>query len=536
MALTARSFDTIVVGSGFGGVMAALPLVEHGERLLLLERGDWVTRGPQNWEMAHAFQLSPHYAADTPFLIEHARRPYRAGTFHCVGGPSVFYGGASLRLREEDFAPGPAIVGDSGAEWPFDYAELAPYYDWAESLLGVAGDDGDDPTAPARAQPYPSPPVPFSRPARRVADAARRLGLHPFALPLAINANASAYRRACQQCSTCDGFACAISAKNDLATTLLPRLLDAGMELRPNTIALQLHIARGHVDGVVTVNARTGERSTLHARRVILAGGTLATPRLLLASGADRFSPARHAVGRFLTRHVNHLTLGICPRPTNPDGVFHKQVAIHDFYFGAPGVDPAVGKLGAIQQITAPGPAYVRRYLPPLVGHVAGLGVRNVLGLLTIAEDAPDARNHVALDPSRNDAWGVPLLRVRHAHSPRDRAAARALVQQARIILREAGALFSIVHELRSFSHALGSVRMGLDAANAPLDEYGRVRGIDNLFVSDGSALPTAGGVNPSLTIAANALRIGTHLAGALAPAAAIGRRLPVAGGARDAR
>lgn len=77
---------------------------------------------------------------------------------------------------------------------------------------------------------------------------------------------------------------------------------------------------------------------------------------------------------------------------------------------------------------------------------------------------------------------------------------------------------------------------MGLDAANAPLDEYGRVRGIDNLFVSDGSALPTAGGVNPSLTIAANALRIGTHLAGALAPAAAIGRRLPVAGGARDAR
>lgn len=531
MALTAHSFDTIVIGSGFGGVMAALPLVERGERLLLLERGDWVARGPQNWEMAHAFQLSPHYTANTPFLVDHPRTPYRAGTFHCVGGPSVFYGGASLRLRERDFAPGAAIVGDSGAEWPFGYSDLAPYYGWAESLLGVAGDDRDDPTAPPRAAPYPAPPLPFTPPAQRVAQAARRVGLHPFPLPLAINAITSAGRHACQQCSTCDGFACAIGAKNDLATTLVPRLLGAGMELRTNTVALQLNIANGRVGGVRVVNVRSGERSTVRAQRVIVAAGTLATPQLLLASGVDRYSPAPHTIGRYLTRHVNHLTLGICSRPTNPEGVFHKQVAIHDFYFGAPGIDPAIGKLGAIQQITAPGPAYVQRYLPPLVGHIAAVAVRNVLALLTIAEDAPDARNHVTLDPRQQDAWGVPLLRIHHRHSPRDRAAARALVHQARVILREAGAMFSIVHELRSFSHALGSVRMGMDETTAPLDECGRVRGIDNLFVSDGSALPTAGGVNPSLTIAANALRIGAILAGWPTPPASTQRVMPTIGG-----
>jgi choline dehydrogenase-like flavoprotein len=155
----------------------------------------------------------------------------------------------------------------------------------------------------------------------------------------------------------------------------------------------------------------------------------------------------------------------------------------------------------------------VRRYLPAGVGHVAAVGIRNVLALLSIAEDEPNADNRVSLDPGDADAVGVPTLRVRHRYTARDLAAGRALVQQSRRILREAGALFTIVHELRSFSHALGTVRMGHDAATAPLDEYGQFRGIDNLYVSDGSALPTSSGVNPSLTIAANALRIGERLA-----------------------
>ncbi len=523
--MNGASCDTLVIGSGFGGVMAAYPLVMAGERVVMLERGDWVARGPHNWEIAHAHELSPHFCPDAPYHVEDARRPRRGGSFHCVGGPSVFYGGVALRLRERDFAPGAPIVGDSGAEWPFDYHELSRYYDWAESLLGVAGDDADDPTAPPREAPYPQRPAPFTAPARRMADAARRLGLHPFPLPLAINYTASAARTACRLCCTCDGFACAVGAKNDLATGIIPLLQEAGMALSPNIVAVQLAVEGRRVTGVVGVDRRTGERRTFQARRVILAAGTLATPHLLLASGLDRHSSAPQAIGRYLTRHHNLLAMGVFARATNPGAEFHKQVAIHDYYFGAPGVDPSIGKLGCIQQITAPGRAFVRRILPAPVGHLAAIGVPNVLALLCITEDQPLAGNHVAIDPTSRDAHGLPALRIHHRYTPRDRAAGRALVRQARRLLREAGALVSVVHDLRSFSHAVGTVRTGSDARHAPLAPDGRFHGLDNLYITDGSAMPTSGGVNPSLTIAARALRVGAALAGATAPARAAERR-----------
>lgn len=526
MGAAGSTFDTIVIGSGFGGVMAAYPLVMAGERVLMLERGDWVDRGPHNWEVTSAHELSSHYCPDAPYRVDDSRLLRNAGSFHCVGGPSVFYGGVALRFREEDFAPGPAIVGDSGAEWPFGYAELAPFYDWAESLLGVSGDDSGDPTAPPRDSAYPQPAAPFTPPAERMARAARRLGLNPFPLPLAINYGGSDERTACTLCCTCDGFACAIGAKNDLATGVIPFLQAAGMELRSGTAAVQLTVSGTRVDGVAVVDRASGRRETLSAKRVILAAGTLATPHLLLASGLDRLSTAPHAVGRYLTRHNNLLTIGFFPRRTNRGQDFHKQVAIHDFYFGAPGVDPAIGKLGCIQQITAPGQEFVRRVLPPPIGHVASIGVPNVLALLSIAEDEPRDVNRVYVDASSRDSLGLPTLHIRHRYSARDKAAGRALVAQSRRILREAGALFSVVHDLRSFSHAVGTVRMGPDERTAPLDDRGRFRGLDNLYVTDGSTFPTSAGVNPSLTIAANALRIGTLLAGGSAPRAQTGRRL----------
>jgi choline dehydrogenase-like flavoprotein len=130
---------------------------------------------------------------------------------------------------------------------------------------------------------------------------------------------------------------------------------------------------------------------------------------------------------------------------------------------------------------------------------------------------------------SSRDRFGIPRLVVRHAYTPRDEAAALVLVGHARRVLRETGALFTWVHRIETFSHALGTVRMGPDAATAPLDADGRYRGLDNLYVVDGSALPRSAGVNPSLTIAANALRIGARLAQSLPPARGrVLRTLPV--------
>src|SRR5690606_39701126 len=114
-------FDAIVIGSGFGGCMAALPLVQAGLRVLMLERGDWVRRGVENWGEQGAFVLTPHYSVESGFSFRGTGGKWRPqGTVTNVGGPSVFYGGASFRFREEDFDPPPEISPDGDARWPID--------------------------------------------------------------------------------------------------------------------------------------------------------------------------------------------------------------------------------------------------------------------------------------------------------------------------------------------------------------------------------------------------------------------------------
>jgi len=133
-----------------------------------------------------------------------------------------------------------------------------------------------------------------------------------------------------------------------------------------------------------------------------------------------------------------------------------------------------------------------------------------------MAEDQPQRANGLAIDPQRRDGFGLPQLQITHHYTKRDRLAGAALVRVAKRVVHGAGAWLTYVHEMRSFSHAVGTVRMGTDPAKAPLDEACAFRGLDNLYVVDASSFPTAGAVNPSLTIAANALRVGAHVAALL--------------------
>lgn len=507
------SYDTVIIGSGFGGAMVAHALVRAGERVLLLERGGWVGRGPGNWAADAVFVLTPHYTLETPYRMRAGG--YRAieGICACVGGLSVFYGGVSLRFRERDFEPDAEIVGDSGAEWPLGYAELEPYYAQAERLLGVGGAAGLDPTEPYRSGDFPHPPPPPAAAARRIGEAAERLGLRPFPLPLAIN-HADGGARACVRCTTCDGFACAVEAKNDLATRVLAPLVRQGLELSTHTVAVRL-VARGaRVVAVECVDRHSGGRRRIDARRVVLAAGALATPHLLLASGLERLNPGGHTVGRYLMRHCNAFVYGLFPSVPGAERRFHKQLGIHDFYFGHPAGRGPAGKLGNIQQVMAPPRALVRLLLPRPLGRLLAPLAERATGLLVLAEDQPRHANRVEIDPRRTDRFGLPQLVVTHRHTRRDRWARATLVHEARRILRAAGAWACTAHAVRTFSHALGTVRMGRDPERSALDACGRFRGLENLYVTDASALPRSAGVNPSLTVAANALRMGEHLAG----------------------
>lgn len=519
-------FDAVVVGSGFGGSMAALELVDAGLRVLMLERGGWVERGPENWSGEGAFVRTPFYAADAAYEVVGGKTIGGERLCTCVGGPSVFYGGASFRFRERDFQVAPEIVEDAGAAWPVDYAALEPFYTRAEAVLGVAGETGFDPTEPPRSAPYPQPPAVLSDASKKIADAARSLGLHPFRIPLALNRVAE-QGTVCVACTTCDAFACAISAKNDLAVRVIPYLRARGMELRADTVVTRLIAEDGRVTGVECVDKASGERTIVHGRIVVLAAGALATPQLLLASGLETMNPAGHAVGRYLMRHCNAMTYGVFPTRPDRKGEHHKQIALHDYYFGATEAGAPTGKLGNLQQIMGPKASLVAHVLPRALAWLAKLAelpASRLTGLLAIAEDQPRAENRVRIDPSRPDAYGLPKLIVEHRYTARDLAARAFMVKKAKQVLRKAGALFFITWDVSTFSHAVGTVRMGDDEHADPLDADCRYRGLENLYVTDGSAFPTSAGVNPSLTISANALRVGRLIAralGATVPASA---------------
>lgn len=517
-----QRFDTLVIGSGFGGAMVAEPLVHAGQRVLMLERGDRVVAGPGKVDPVRGFfQLTPAYTTETAYRLEGKGRAAVEGICACVGGPSVFYGGVALRFREEDFSPPAEIVGDSGARWPFTYAELEPYYTQAERLLGIAGEAGVDPTEPPRSAPFPREPVPLAPVSRRIAEAARGLGLHPFRVPLAFDERSAG-------CLYCDGYACESGAKQDLAATVIPALERAGMRLQPGTVVTRLRESGGRIVGVEAYDRATRGRVEFTADRVVLAAGALASPHLLLASGLAGRNPGGEVVGRYLMRHCNAFVYAFFPRAPNPEGLHHKQIAIHDFYFGDDDPRSPAGKLGNLQQVMHPQPGGILR---APARRLAGMGsagrwlergmlaaispaARRMTGLQVIAEDQPSPENRIETERGRTDRFGLPHATLVHRYSARDLAARDALVRQARRILRAAGAPFiAHVHRVETFSHAVGTVRAGEDPRTSALDAGCRFRGVENLYVVDGSFMPTSAAVNPSLTIAANALRVGAHLA-----------------------
>jgi choline dehydrogenase-like flavoprotein len=501
-------YDLVVAGSGFGGVMAALPAVLAGRRVLMLERGDWIRRSADNWGPTGFFELTDAYSRETPFRVDAGEAPPALGLLTSVGGASVFYGGVSLRLRERDFEVNHDVDPSGTALWPYTYADLEPYYARAESVIGVAGIAGEDPTEPPRSTPFPHRPGPLAPISTRIADAARALGLHPFRLPLAINYASTPGRQVCQSCNTCDGFACAVSAKNDLATTAIADLCQRGLDLRAGAVVRALVVEGRRVTRVEVVDRIAGEVASVRCRAVVVAAGALATPQILLASGLDRMNPAGEAIGRYLMRHANAVVMGGFARRPAPDREFHKQLGLHDYYEGHPSIDAPTGKLGSIQQWGTPQTDYILRYVPWWQRVIVRVGMPHATGFIVIAEDQPSRDNRVAVTP-HTTAFGLPQAAITHHYSERDLAARRALVGAARLVLTRAGALKTFVRLIPTFSHALGTVRMGPDPAFAPLDEAGAFRGLDNLYVTDASALPRSGGVNPSLTIAANALRTG---------------------------
>lgn len=493
MSKNLNGYDVVVVGSGFGGALVAHSLLSEGKSVLILERGRWPYRDSKDWDQ-NQILLKQRYQGNVPTLV----RQYGARNFseiygnEVVGGKSVFYGGASLRLRENDFI-----------NWPISYDEFSLHYEKAETLLGVHGYAGSDPCEPSGISSYPFKPIDLTAPAQRIEKAGRTLGLKPFSMPLAINFNDST-KPQCQRCNTCDGFPCQIEAKNDVATTFLKGERSGALTIKPNAIVERVQIKNGRAVAVEYIDKDSGDHCVVEGDVIVIAAGAIQSPALLLRSGVHH-----RLIGRFLMRHCNAVCSYVFPFITNPEQIFHKQLCFSDYYedmrneYGT--------AVGVIQDIYTPASEVISHHAPAGLSWIAGRLASRMQNLLCIAEDEGQISNNVSLR-SQRDSWGIPIVQIEHEYSRSDMIRRNYLIKNARKILRKAGGLFSYTYPIDSFSHAIGTLRIATTSEDGALDPQCRVWSVDNLFVVDGSFMPSSGGVNPSLTIAANALRVVKHI------------------------
>lgn len=492
-------FDVVIVGSGVGGSAVALQLAGSGARVAVLERGPHLPREAQLWDPEAVF-AARRYAPQETWYAD--GRPFTPGNFYFVGGNSKFFGTAMFRFRERDFEVVEHEEGVSPA-WPIRYADLEPWYADAERLFGVRGLAGLDPTEPPRSTGYPEPPVPHEPVIARIEGRLRTLGLHPFPMPAAIDHGPSG---SCRRCANCDGFACRIDAKGDAEVRLLrPAMRAANISVLANTRVERL-VADAPGRRILAAQVvRGGQQENIRAGLFVLSAGAINSAALLLRSAQGRFprglANSSDTVGRHYMTHNTTALMAIHPLRRNPTR-FPKTLALHDFYFGDGPAGPPLGSLQLLGKIREP---MLRGALPLAPSFLLRAMAERSVDWYAQSEDLPrpDSRVTVRTDGAINLHWERSNLR---AH--------RRWVERCRGILRRVGYPIVLARQFgpEVISHQCGTVRFGDDPATSALDPHCKAWDHDNLYVVDAGFFPSSAAVNPALTVAAQALRVGRHL------------------------
>lgn len=184
-------------------------------------------------------------------------------------------------------------------DWPISYEEIAPYYEWADRIIGVSELEGDR-AMPAQEPPV-TPPLPMGRAARRLAAAFDRLGWHWWPVPAGVISQDYDGRPACNGCGVCNG--CPRGSMSKFSISVWPKALEAGVELRTYARVIRIETGSdGRATGAIYVDRTTGAHHRQTADVVIVAANGVGTPRLLLAS--DNLANSSDQVGRNLLHHT----------------------------------------------------------------------------------------------------------------------------------------------------------------------------------------------------------------------------------------
>ncbi len=516
------SYDVVIIGSGAGGATLAHALAPTGLKILILERGDYLRRGKDNWNVRSVF-VDEAYTTQEHWLDKNGRA-FRPGNHYYVGGNTKFYGAALLRFRESDFKE-TAHAGGISPAWPIGYADLEPYYTRAEHLYHVHGEHGVDPTEPPASAPYAYPPVSHEPRIAELAADLQRLGLHPFSLPVGIMLDErNPEGSPCIRCETCDGFPCLVDAKADAhVVALRPALAHSNVSLTTNALVKRLETSASGREVTEVVFERDGVEERVCGDVVIVSSGAVNSAALLLRSASDKH-PAGLAngsgvVGRHYMAHNNSAMIALSKRPNTT--VFQKTLGVNDYYHGDAGY---AHPMGHVQMLGKSQPDMFRGDATFAPGLVLEQMATHALDFWFTSEDLPDPENRVTLERD-----GTILL----SYTENNVDGHNRLVQTFKNNLEQLGCeshgwLPNAMYlrkkiPVAGVAHQNGTVRFGRDPANSALDADCKAHELDNLYVVDGSFFVSSTAVNPALTIMANALRVADIIAARFARAGAAG-------------
>ena len=532
--------DVVVIGSGASGGMAAYNLTQKGVKVLLLDAGEEFDRR-YFWTHTLPYQADARLRkGDEPprFFLDKKEQPYltpEAKPFDLMrvwgrGGKTNVWGRVSLRMSDLDFA---AAERDGwGIPWPIRYADIAPYYDKAEQLMGVCGGTDDSDVLPGSKVLMPAP-------APRCGEVFLRKACDKLRIPVVAGRRANFTRphrgfAPCHYCGAC-GQGCDTASFFNSADHLIPQALETGnLEIQPNAVVARILVdANGRASGVQYFDRKTGAERQVKARVVVLGASAMDSTRILLNSKSTRFpnglGNGSDQLGRNFCEQIMVHVRGFLPQLygrgyTNDDGIGGEHVYMPRFNHRPDRPKPDYLRGFGMQfwntgsQTTG---ADVAQYLPGFGASFKAEVKKRYPALVSLhpfGEVLPRPENRVTVDESRRDRYGVPLMKVDVAFGDNERKMRKHMYDTCQEILETLKAeIVPIDREANdppgSAIHEHGTCRMGKDPKTSLLNSFNQMHEVANVFVVDGSAFPNASEKNPTLSIVALSWRATDYLA-----------------------
>jgi choline dehydrogenase-like flavoprotein len=551
-----KVYDVIIVGSGAGGGIAAYVLARAGAKCLMLEAGSWYDTAKESKMFAWDYD-APHRGASTP------QKPFgyfdaAVGGWHVegepytsaqgsewmwwrsrmLGGRTNHWGRISLRMGPYDFKP--YSRDGKGLDWPISYADLAPYYDKTEELIGVFGSAENLENTPDGK--FLPPPKPRCH-ELVIQKASQKLGIPCIPSRLSILTRPVNGRPACHYCAQC-GRSCAVGANFSSPTVLLPPALATGnLEILCDAMAREVLVGPdGLASGVSYIDKKTRKEVQVRGKIVVLAASACETARLLFNSKSSQFpnglANSTGLVGKYLMDTVGTDVSGFLPvlmdlPPHNCDGVggMHLYMPWWNYQKQLRNELPfARGyhiEIGGGRDMPGPGMGDgSERFLGGGYGLELKRGIRKFygafVGFACRGEMIPNHDSYCEIDNNVVDQWGIPVLKFHFKWSDDEILQARHAQETFReIILTAGGEVVESsgpedqwgISKGGEIIHEVGTTQMGDDRRKSVLNPYCQAWDCKNLFITDGAPFVSNADKNPTLSIMALAWRTSEYIA-----------------------